>query len=281
MANISKKVEERVKGELKKYQKVLESAKARDINESDTVIIVNDILSDVMGYDKYSEITTELLIRGTFCDIAVKVDEKVQFLIEVKAIGLELKDSHIRQAVGYATREGIDWVVLTNGVIWQVYKLTFGKPVEYEMVFDFDFLNISHKEQADLEKIYLLSKEGLAKSAIEEFQLLQQAVNRFTIAAMIQSDAVTDVIHREIRKIHKGLKIDKAQIAEIIRNEVIKRDILQDDKTSKEEKLITKKHLKKEKKVDENKKLNDVAAKESGGTTTNVIKENIKPGLEN
>ncbi len=38
----------------------------------------------------------EFAIRGTFCDLAIKMDGKVEFLIEAKAIGRELKDNHLR-----------------------------------------------------------------------------------------------------------------------------------------------------------------------------------------
>src|SRR5687768_16227688 len=93
------KVAERLAAGLKRFQPVLQSAKARDVNESDTSLIVTDMLAEVFGYDKYSEITRELCIRGTFCDLATRIDGKFQTLFEVKAIGLDLKDSHIKQAV--------------------------------------------------------------------------------------------------------------------------------------------------------------------------------------
>ena len=54
------------------------------------------MLADVFGYDKYSEVTRELCIRGTFCDLATRIDGKFQLLREVKAIGLDLKDAHVQ-----------------------------------------------------------------------------------------------------------------------------------------------------------------------------------------
>jgi hypothetical protein len=123
MAKLSKRAEERIITGLKRFQPILSSAKARDINESDTVVIVTDLLQKIFGYDKYSEITSEHMIRGTFCDLAVKLDGSLAFLIEVKAIGLELKEQHIKQAVDYAANQGCEWVALTNGIIWRVYKV--------------------------------------------------------------------------------------------------------------------------------------------------------------
>ena len=68
MASISKRVEDRLAAGVKKYQPVLAQAKSRDVNESDTVVILNDILAEVFGYAKYVEITSEFSIRGTYCE---------------------------------------------------------------------------------------------------------------------------------------------------------------------------------------------------------------------
>ena len=67
------------------------------------------MLEQIFGFDKYSEITREFVIQGTYCDLAIKTGKAVDYLIEVKAIGLSLRDSHLKQAVNYASREGI-WV---------------------------------------------------------------------------------------------------------------------------------------------------------------------------
>ncbi|HEV7922218.1 MAG TPA: hypothetical protein VGR02_15640 [Thermoanaerobaculia bacterium] len=55
---------------MKRFQPILTAAKARDVNESDTSLIVTDVMAEIFGYDKYSEVTRELCIRGTFCDLA-------------------------------------------------------------------------------------------------------------------------------------------------------------------------------------------------------------------
>jgi hypothetical protein len=110
MTSIPAKVAKRISDGLKRFQPIVDSARARDINESDTVTIVTDILQNVLGYDKYSEITSEHEIRGTYCDLALKLEGELTLLIEVKAIGLELKDQYIKQAVDYAANQGVEWV---------------------------------------------------------------------------------------------------------------------------------------------------------------------------
>ena len=101
----SAKVSQRISAGLKKFQPILEAAKARDVNESDTVVIVTDLLHEVFGYEKYADITSEHMIRSTFCDLAIKLDGHCALLIEVKAIGTELKENHLKQAVDYAANQ--------------------------------------------------------------------------------------------------------------------------------------------------------------------------------
>ena len=124
MATIPTSVTKRFTASIPKFKKILDQARERDVNESDTVTIITDLLEEVFGFDKYNEITREYAIQGTFCDLAIKTNKKIEYLIEVKAIGIDLKDSHLRQAVNYAAQEGIRWVVLTNGILWQVHRVS-------------------------------------------------------------------------------------------------------------------------------------------------------------
>ena len=238
MASVPKRISERIVAGIKKYQPILAAAKARDVGEADTVTIIKDILSDVFGYDKYSEITSEFSIRGTYCDLAIKLDNKLATLIEAKAIGLELKEQHVKQAVDYAANQGIDWVLLTNGVTWRVYHLIFAKPIEQELVLEFDTTNLSSRSEKDIETLFLLCKEGWQKSAIGEYHTQRQALSRFFIGAVLQTDPVLDTIRRELRRVSPDVKIDSEQIKDVLRNEVIKREVLEGEKAAEATKKI-------------------------------------------
>lgn len=229
MASIPKRVSERLSKETSKYQKVLKSAKDRDINESDTVLIVTDMLSSIFGFDKYSDLTSEYAIRGTFCDLAVKADGKLKYLIEVKAIGLDLRDSHVNQAVGYGAQHGIQWVVLTNGVQWDIYRIKFERPVGHDLLCSFNFLDLSPRKKEDQEILFLLCKEGLSKDVIEEYHEHIMGVNKFVISAILQTEASLSLVRRELRRVTPGLRVDLPEIEEIIIGEVLKRDVLEGD----------------------------------------------------
>jgi predicted type IV restriction endonuclease len=230
MPTIPAKVLERLVTTLKRFQPIISSAKARDVNESDTSIIVTDLLSEIFGYDKYSEVTSEHAIKGTFCDLAVHVEGKALFLVEVKAIGLELKDAHVKQAVDYAANKGIDWVILTNGAIWKTYKISFCKPIDQELVYEFDFLTLNPKSEEDLSALFLLCKEAWTKQALVDFHEQRQALSRFCIAAMVLSDSVLDVLRRELRRMCPDVKIQNEQIQNVLLTEVLKRECIEGEK---------------------------------------------------
>lgn len=238
MATIPKKVSERLIAGIKRYQPILVAAKARDVGEADTVTIIKDMLSDIFGYDKYAELTSEFAIRGTFCDLATKIDGVLQTLIEVKAIGLELKDHHVKQAIDYAANQGVDWVLLTNGMCWRVYRLIFAKPIDQELVVDIDFSELNPRSEQDIELLYLWCKEGWQRSVLGDYHTQKQALSRFFIGAMLQNDPVLEVIRRELRRLSPDVRIDIEQIRAVLINEVIKREVIEGDKADEARKKI-------------------------------------------
>jgi type I restriction and modification enzyme subunit R-like protein len=230
MTTVPSRVADRIAKGIKRFQPVLTNSKTRDDGEADTVMIVTDMLAEVFGYDKYSEITAEYSIRGTYCDLATKIDGQLQALIEVKAIGIELKDQHVKQAVDYASNQGVDWVILTNGVIWRIYKVIFGKPIDQELVVDFDFCALNVREEGDLAKVYLLCREGWVKSVLGDYHTQKQALSRFFLGAMVLSQPVLDVIRRELRRVSPDVRIDTEEIQKVLAAEVIKREVMEGDK---------------------------------------------------
>ena len=225
MAAIPKKVEDRIKSQLRKFQKLLTEAQSKDINESDTVTLLVDILSDVCGWDKYTDVTSEYAVRNTYCDIAVKYDDSPVMLIEAKAVGIALKSNHMTQAVHYASDSGIEWVVLTNGLQWQVYKIVFTKPVKHELFCEFNFLEISSRNKSGLNSLYILSKEGVPKRAIKNLYEESQATNKYMMASILLSDQILDDIRREIRRMNRNIKIESEAIGRILKEEVLKREV--------------------------------------------------------
>lgn len=225
MVSIPKKVTDRFSKELNKYKRALKDAKDHDIGEADTVDIISGMFEYIFGYDRFLEITREHRIGPTSCDLAIKHEEKVHYLIEAKSINTDLNENHIRQARGYGLDKGIDWVVLTNGDEWQIYKITLHGKADQELICKFKVSEINLRKDEDKNKLFILCKEAISKSAIENFHDYVQSVNKFTIAATVLSEPVMNVIRRELRRVTPGLKVDVSEIEEILREETLKRDV--------------------------------------------------------
>lgn len=236
---IPNKVAQRLVKGVKRFQPIIASAKARDASEADTVTIITDMMAELFGFDKYSELTAEMSIRGTYCDLATKVDGKVLSLVEVKAIGGDLKDAHVKQAVDYAANQGVEWVILTNGHLWRIYKVGFAKPITHTLVVEVDLLAVDTSKDNSLVTLYLFCREGCEKTALEDYHARMETLSSHFMAAILLSEPVVDVIRRELRRASPDVKVDEEQVREILRAEVIRRDALEGERADDARKRVS------------------------------------------
>jgi len=57
---------------LKKYSKKYLHGKLTELDESGTRLMINEFLSDVLGYAPIEEIKTEYMIKGTYADYVIQ-----------------------------------------------------------------------------------------------------------------------------------------------------------------------------------------------------------------
>lgn len=218
---ISAKVADRISSQIKKYQAILADAQSRDVSESDTVVIIVDMLAEVLGYKKYLEIRTEPSIGGTYIELAVKVGNEVNFLIQANAIGTWLKDHHVKQAIDYAADNGIEWMVLTNAVKWQVYKVHFRQPIDKSLILELDLLQANPKDPQLVECL-----GNLAQSSMATFVQQCQVTSKFSIAGLLLSEPMLDKLRREIRRVSPGSNVKLDELEAVLRADVLKRDVI-------------------------------------------------------
>jgi hypothetical protein len=224
---VGKKALGRISRGLKRYHGILVAAKKRDVSESDTVVIVGDMMADILGYEKYVEISTEFAVKGTYVDLAIKVGNEIHFLVEAKAIGVELKDLHVRQAIDYGANQGIEWAILTNGIVWRIYKIEFKKPISHVLVAEVDLLAINVKDDDAIQFFANLCKEGFAKSQMEEFYEQHQATNKHTLAVVLLSEKMLNHLRLGLRRIFPSVRVDTDALEHVLRNEVLKRELIE------------------------------------------------------
>jgi hypothetical protein len=163
-------------------------------------------MAEVFGFDKYTDITSEHEIRGTYCDLAVRIEqkpgEKPIELVEVKSAGTTLEDRHVKQAIDYAANLGVDWVVLTNGSLWRLYEVLFAKPINKRLLLEVDLTSLDLRRDECVDCLAPFMKEGFAKEVQEELRDRQDATSRYLLSALIlNNDSVVARIRRELRRV--------------------------------------------------------------------------------
>ncbi|MCU1439811.1 MAG: hypothetical protein JWP85_808 [Rhodoglobus sp.] len=216
---------ERVRVALKKFARPLQDLVARDANEGDTRLLITDLLCEALGYDKYEDLTTEYMVRGEFADYGVRIDKQMAAFIEVKRATTKLGVKHLRQVEMYAVNEGVEWVVLTNGVHWQVYHLTAGLPVTIDLTLDLDLLGpqtVSHKA----DQLFYLSKESFKRKQIEDVWKQTAATSPKALLSLLLSEPVLDAARRELRR-RAGYNLDSADLARLVRSSIVRAEVLE------------------------------------------------------
>lgn len=184
--------------EIKNYKKKYLDRNITELDESGTRLMINSFLSDVLGYTHLEEIRTEYMIKGTYADYVIQANGVRHFLVEVKALSLQLSDKHLRQAVNYGANEGIEWALLTNGKVFEFYKILFNKPIESRKIFSIDFSDSSNlKQQAEL--IQYLHRDSVLKKGLKLLWNKCEALDPLNIAGIIYSKDVLTAIKKIIR----------------------------------------------------------------------------------
>lgn len=198
------KSRENLKSFLKKNQKVIQSLYEKDANEEDTRTFVNDMLVSGLGYDRYEELTSEMRIQHEFADIGIRIAEDEKAILEVKRVKLLLKEQHLRQVKTYAANKGLPWAILTNGRIWQVYRISDTTPITDHLLFSVDIL-AEVPLAIKVEKLWMLSREAMKRDVLSTEWKLVSALSPESIKKALLSEAVLKSLRTQLRLNSKQL----------------------------------------------------------------------------
>ena len=236
MAVYQDKALERVAKGLRKYKSVAQKARANGAKESDTRMIVSSIVSDALGWDAFDNLTGEYRIKGSYADFVIRKDGKHFIIIEVKAISTSLNEKHLYQAISYAANEGVEWVILTNGAEWRLYRVLFNKPVEHQLVFEVSLLDEALKPKEKAELMYLLTPEAQRKDELEVHYQRMKALAGSNIAKLLLSESVLTRLRAEI-KADSGNRVALDELGQLLVDCVIRPEA-QGDPVSKQLKRV-------------------------------------------
>jgi hypothetical protein len=198
---------------LRQYHKRLTTLNGNELNEADTVFHFGHFLSNVLGYDRMTDITREFAVRSTYCDYAIRINNKLKLLIEVKAMPVSLKETHLRQAASYAINAGVEWCLLSNGNDFQLYHIEFTKPVDMNLVFSVNVMNDDIKEVA--RNLYYLSKASFKKGEIKDYWAQINTLSDANLAKALLSEDVLKAARRVIKR-DFGQNLELVKIGEAV-----------------------------------------------------------------
>jgi predicted transport protein len=158
-----------------------EKARDRGINEADTKALFVEPMLGALGWDvdDLDAVRREHRVYdGTLLDYALKIEDKPRLFLEAKPLSKSLDDKQfIAQTINYANNEGVVWCVLTNGLLYRVYKTNEPADMERKLLFEVDLQDAT--DQAGTEDVAKLISY-LTRQSIESGRLDEWGEETFT-----------------------------------------------------------------------------------------------------
>ena len=225
---------------IKEYKKKFLDKPLGELDESGTRLLINHFLTEMLGYETLSEVKTEYMIKGTYADYVIQIGGKRHFLVEVKALSLNLSSNHLRQSINYGANEGIDFVLLTNGMVFELYKVLFEKPISHELIFSLDLSELSNlKLIAD--QLQYLHKDAVLKKGLDVLWDRHSALSPKNLSKLLFSTEVVKFLQKELKKKY-SIKFDEVVIESAVKRIAMESVIIEDFKSiqKKERKKVDK-----------------------------------------
>ena len=155
-------------------QSKLDGLRKRSLKETPTRTIIVDPLLEALGWDVRDPDEVQLeypTVDNKSVDYALLINRKPVLLVEAKPLDDALNDvKGITQVVGYAANDGIVWCVLTNGIVWKVYRSVEECPAPDKLMFEVS-LDPRDGERLPVEQIarqmWRFSRDEMVKGALD------------------------------------------------------------------------------------------------------------------
>ncbi|HAN21603.1 MAG: hypothetical protein A2Y15_05930 [Clostridiales bacterium GWF2_36_10] len=158
MISITPKLKERLVNGLKNHIPRMMEAEALETNASDILKRAYKALVEIFGFKK-QDIVEETSAKKNLYVLKIMVNEKIQIYIECKDAGTDLNEIEFQNTIPTGTK----WCILTNGSHFKIHKMIKAKPLNIELVHEFDIQNIYYKQNKQLLVLYYLCTEAFPK----------------------------------------------------------------------------------------------------------------------
>lgn len=214
-------LDKQTSAKLTRFATAFRDARERNANEADTVMLLIRFFDEVLGYDPLKgDVTKELAIKDRYCDVALKVDGVVRLIIEAKSASQKsLVEKHIEQAENYASRAGLPWVLLTNGIEWRLYHLTFneGEGIAHDLAFVVNLVDEMENLEPVWSRLELLSRANVKRGGLEDFWAQKKVLSPASVVRVLFHEEVLLHVRRMLRK-EAGAMLDVQDVFSAIRD---------------------------------------------------------------
>jgi predicted transport protein len=193
-------------------------AEGKNLSEASTKVTFIQPLLEDLGWtvtDPDEVLLEYPVFDGTLLDYALLLDGKPVLYLEAKALRQSLTDpKFIAQTVNYANNDGVRWCVLTNGLVYRIYKSDELAPADKNLLAEADIREATDPDAVPkLSKtLSLLSKTSLVSRTLDEWgeRVFVDVAVRVALDELI--GAPSPVLVNLIRKSAGEGKLSKKQI---------------------------------------------------------------------
>jgi len=198
---------------------------ARNSSEEDIRIWCCNALVHALGYDQSKNIKTEVKVLGQSADIVLHQNDQVFLVIECKNTKSHLRSQVRDQAAGYAMNFSAEWIVITNGLIWKLYRVIPqpGKDPKFIEVFDVALLDEDGVSEEDAENLYLISPRAVFCGDLEKKSHEVACTSKKRILRALESERVVKALKTQLATSYKdeynvNVKLDEQMVSDSIQD---------------------------------------------------------------
>jgi hypothetical protein len=115
--------------------------------------------------------------------------------------------------------EGIDWVMLTNGMSIELHRIIFSKPVSDVQIFKFDLSDLSQIEKAS-DALVNITKRAVEKGELEEYWKRFDALSPVKLVKTIYTADIISAIRRKVKK-DSGMNFNESDVLEAVHQLIV------------------------------------------------------------
>jgi len=159
---------------IEELQRLLSRHRTRGLKEYPTRTIFIDPLLEALGWEVRDPDDVELeypTVDKKSVDYALKLNRKPVLLLEAKPLGDNLDDvKSITQVIGYASNDGIEWCILSNGIHYRVYRTREPVPAPDKLLYECSITaedNEGKPAEEVARQFWRFSKEEMARGTLD------------------------------------------------------------------------------------------------------------------